>query len=242
MKIQIPKLLELFLIQLLKNSKKNVFSKTETVIESFAVDIIFSVTQGKLLILMHFALATGLHSITGSHKVIDILNKLGHCINYSTICKIETSQAVKAQEQSWWTSHQPYHHCLQQITTRLTRFLGRQFWPYSQKSSGGGVVNTTHLMAFQEPNSNAEVNITKISVTRTGKCTFEYDAEHMQLSKKVNPKIDQRQIDTTKEQIFTQDTKLRKMYSVWWIWLWKHYGLSEYNSKNNQIVASFARN
>ena len=98
MKIQIPKLLELFLIQLLKNSKKK---KTETVIESFAVDIIFSVTQGKLLILIHFALATGLHSITGSHKVIDILNKLGHCINYSTICKIETSQAVKAQEQSW---------------------------------------------------------------------------------------------------------------------------------------------
>ena len=101
MKIQIPKLLDLFPIQLLKNSKKNVFSKTETVIESFAVDIIFSVTQGKLLILMHFALATGLHSITGSHKLIDILNKLGHCINYSTICKIETSQAVKAQEQSW---------------------------------------------------------------------------------------------------------------------------------------------
>ena len=64
----------------------------------------------------------------------------------------------------------------------------------------------------------------------------------MQLSKKVNPKIDQRQIDTTKEQIFTQDAKLRKMYSVWWIWLWKHYGLSEYNGKNNQIVASLAGN
>ena len=39
----------------------------------------------------------------------------------------------------------------------------------------GGAVNTTHLMTFQEPNSNAEVNVTKISVTHTGKHTFEFD-------------------------------------------------------------------
>ena len=36
-------------MQLLKNIKNNVSPKTETVIESLAANIIFSVTQGKLL-------------------------------------------------------------------------------------------------------------------------------------------------------------------------------------------------
>ena len=58
---------------------------------------------------------------------------------------------------------------------------------------------------------------------------------------KMNPKIEPRQTDTTNEQNFTQDTKMRRMYSIW-IWLRQHYGLSDYNSKNNQIVPSFAGN
>ena len=41
-----------------------------------------------------------------------------------------------------------------------------------EKLTDGGTVNTTHLMAFQEPNSNEEVNVTKISITRTGKTYF----------------------------------------------------------------------
>ena len=107
--------------------------------------------------------------------------------------------------------------------------------------ASGGAVNTTHLMAFQESNSNAEVNVTKISVIRTGKRTFDYGDKHLQFSEKVNLKIVPRQIDTTNEQNFIQDTKLRRMYSVW-IWLRQHYGLSDYNSKNNQMVPSFACN
>ena len=80
-KIQIPESLELFLMQLLKNTKNNVSSKTETVIESLAANIVFSVTRGKLLTLTHFVLAMDLHSITWSRKVTDIVNKLQQCID-----------------------------------------------------------------------------------------------------------------------------------------------------------------
>ena len=79
-KIQIPESLELFLIQFLKNTKNNVSSKT--VIESLATNIIFSVTRWKLLRLTHFVVAMALHSVTGSWKVTDIVNKLGPCIDY----------------------------------------------------------------------------------------------------------------------------------------------------------------
>ena len=53
-----------------------------------------------------------------------------------------------------------------------------------EKVAGCGAVNITHLMAFQGPNSNAEVNVTKISVTRTGKRTFEYDDKHCSCPKR----------------------------------------------------------
>ena len=175
-KIQIPESLELFLIPLLKNSKNNVPSKTETVIETLAAHIIFSVTRDKLLTLKHFALAMGLHSITGSRQVIDIFNKLGHCIDYNTTCEIETSQAGKAQKLANISSTLPLLPSVDNDTLD-TYFWVDNFYHIAEKVAGSGAVNTTHLiMAFQEPNLNAEVNVTKISVTRTGKRTFEYDA------------------------------------------------------------------
>ena len=185
-KIQITESLELFLIQLLNNSKSNVSSKIETVTESLAVDIIVPVTPGKLLTLKHFALAMGLHRTTGSSKVIDISNKLGNCINYNIACEIEKSQVKKAQKLANISSGLPL------LPSADTNKLDTYFWVDNfdhivEKMAGGGVVNTTHLIAFQDPNSNAVVNVTKISVTQTGKRTFEYDDKHLQLSKKGQP-------------------------------------------------------
>ena len=60
-KIQIPELLELLFMQLLKNTK-NVSSKTETVTESLAANIIFSLTRGKLLTFTYFVFAMDMHS------------------------------------------------------------------------------------------------------------------------------------------------------------------------------------
>ena len=55
-----------------------------------------------------------------------------------------------------------------------TYFWVNNFDHIVEKVAGGGAVNTTHLMAFQELNSNAEVNVTNISVIRTGKRTFDF--------------------------------------------------------------------
>ena len=40
----------------------------------------------------------GVHSLTDSRYVIDILNKLGHCMPYKVTCEIETSQAEIAKK------------------------------------------------------------------------------------------------------------------------------------------------
>ena len=108
----------------------------------------------------------------------------------------ETSQVVKAQK-------------LPNISSTLTLLpsadndtLNTCFWVNNfdhvvEKLAGCSAMNTTHLMALQQQNLNAEVNVTKISVTQTGKCTFKFGDKHLQLSEKMSPKIEQRQIDTT---------------------------------------------
>ena len=148
-KIQIPELLELLFMQLLKNTK-NVSSKTETVTESLAANVIFPVTQVKLLTLTYFVLAMDLHSITGSPKVIDIVSKLGECIDY--IRQRETSQVVKAQKLANISS------CLPLLPLADSDTLDTYFWVNNfnhvvEKIAGGNAVSTTHLMAFQEPKS-----------------------------------------------------------------------------------------
>ena len=110
----------------------------------------------------------------------------------------ETNQVVKAQK-------------LPNISSTLTLLpsadndtLNTSFWVnnfdhVAEKLTSGSAMNTTHLMALEEPNLNAEVNVTKISVTQTGKCTFRFGDKHLQLPEKMNPKIEQQKIDTTNE-------------------------------------------
>ena len=153
-RIQIPESLELFLMQLLKNTKNNVSSKTETVIESLAANIVFSVTRGKLLILTHFVLAMDLHSITWSRKVTDIVNKLQQCIDY--IRERSASQVVKSQKLANISSTLPLLPSADNDTLDIY-FWVNNFDHVVEKVAGGGAMNTTHLMTFQATNSNAKV-------------------------------------------------------------------------------------
>ena len=64
----------------------------------FASDIIAAKSQGKTITTKQFLLALGLHNITSQRKVVEIVNRLGHCLTYNTTCEAETAFAVKAQQ------------------------------------------------------------------------------------------------------------------------------------------------
>ena len=97
-----PSSLILFMKALLTFSKTSIekSANISRLAESFAQDIVYGVTRGKVLQVKHFLLALGLHNLSGSRKVIDLVNKFGHCITYNSTCEIETAQAESAQEQS----------------------------------------------------------------------------------------------------------------------------------------------
>ena len=64
---------------------------------SLAFDMIYAVSQGKCIAKKYYLLAMGLHNMTGQRHVIDIVNRLGHCINYNTTCEIKPALAKKTR-------------------------------------------------------------------------------------------------------------------------------------------------
>ena len=95
-----PPLLLKFLHELLLKDTKNPSKYSERslrMVNSYAADMIYGVSKGKVVTAKHFLLALGLHNLTGTRKVIDINHRLGHCISYNEVCDVETALAQKAQ-------------------------------------------------------------------------------------------------------------------------------------------------
>ena len=131
----------------------------------FAQDTTSAVSRGKKIQYKQLILGQGLHNLTGSRKVIDILHKLGHCISYNTVCEIETAQAECALEGS------KSSNILALKTILPDQPVFRHFWVdnFDIKVDwirGGGSINTTHFMAFQEHQSHCQPNINTTTVPR----------------------------------------------------------------------------
>ncbi len=77
-----------FLMCLLKSEDHSQGSTVQRLIESYAADLIQGVTRGKVLTAKHFLIGLGLHNITGPKKPIQILSRLGHCMDYNMVCEI----------------------------------------------------------------------------------------------------------------------------------------------------------
>ena len=61
---------------------------------SIEQDIFHAVTRGEQITEKHFLLGLGLHNLTGQKTVIEVLDKMGHCISYNIL----TAQANAMQE------------------------------------------------------------------------------------------------------------------------------------------------
>ena len=79
-----PPLVLKFIEHLLKSSQKHSTIRSDNVtrlINPYASDLVHGVTRGKVTTAKHFLLALGMHNLTGQKKVIEINNRLGHCIS-----------------------------------------------------------------------------------------------------------------------------------------------------------------
>lgn len=68
------------------------------IVDCISQDIVFNILGRITALQKHFLLGLGLHCLVGSRKVIDILHKLGHCVNHNYMCKVETFYGEVAQK------------------------------------------------------------------------------------------------------------------------------------------------
>ena len=91
-----PEDLKLFFRTLYTGTPGDISSgeRVDRYIESAADDAVFCTTRGKIKPAKHITLGLTMKSLTGSKKVITILNRLGHCVSYSLAESIETDLAT----------------------------------------------------------------------------------------------------------------------------------------------------
>ena len=93
-----PKVLEQFLVNLLSAEKTS--KRVKHVVDSIANDIVYNTSRGQIKIIEHVQLALGVKRKTDSKKVIEWLNRFGHCISYAEVNAVESKLAMDESKRS----------------------------------------------------------------------------------------------------------------------------------------------
>ena len=113
--------------------------------------------------------------------VVEINNKLSHCINYNTTCEIETAQTMRAQQLSEKSSILPIIPNSDKDIV-LTYFWADNFDHIIDKQAGRGAINTMHLVAFQEKNNNCHYESNLPAIEQTKRRTIDISVNEMVVS------------------------------------------------------------
>ena len=92
-----PQSLKLFMDKLL-TSPGHDSEIVECLSLSCTRDLIHGVTRGKVISLKHFLVGMGLHNITGQKLPIQMLSRLGHSVDYNTVCEAQAEIALQNAE------------------------------------------------------------------------------------------------------------------------------------------------
>jgi hypothetical protein len=68
--------------------------KTKRLVDSISEDVIYAISKGVVKPSKHCLLGMGVKSMTGSKKLINILNHFGHSIGYNKAEELETDLAM----------------------------------------------------------------------------------------------------------------------------------------------------
>jgi hypothetical protein len=118
-------------------------------VDSFSQDLVHGVTKGKTIMEKHFLVGLGVHNLTGQRNVVEILNKFGHSVSYTMTSEILTANAKSCLEKSRLSLLLPLHPSSAGKIV-LSHFWVDNFDLATDKQYGGGEINITTLMAFQE--------------------------------------------------------------------------------------------
>ena len=208
-----PESVKLFLKHLLSNEK----AKKDTtcrLIDSFTSDFVHNISHGKVITPKYYLFALGLHNLTGQKEPVEITNKFGHCMSYGNCCEIETALSEAAIEKSKKTNIlkiRPIDH--EYIIS--TWFWVDNFDVLLDKAGGGGSVNTTHLVAFQEQDGHIINNDLHVSLPRTRKRKLTIPIAEEQIAYNVDTAAEPPTITTVVQVQKFDDTEFNRSMFLW---------------------------
>lgn len=82
------------------NRRRHKSTACQRIVKSVAEDIIYNVSNGSIKTSKHVTLGLSLKSLTSSRKIIDIINRYGHCCSYHTIEELETEATFSSSNSS----------------------------------------------------------------------------------------------------------------------------------------------
>lgn len=93
----IPESLSIFLCYLLTGCHDvlHATQRVQRLVQSFGQDIVYAVTCGSIKPSKHIILPFSVKSLTGNVELINILNRLGHCVSYSQMEEIDTALCLQ---------------------------------------------------------------------------------------------------------------------------------------------------
>lgn len=211
-----PASVTLFLTNLLKSSDHAISPSVNRLVESYSDDFIHGVSRGTTLTKKHFLLGVGLHNLTGQKKVIQITNRLGHSISYYKTCEIEHAQAQKAQILAKKSSALP----LKPSTSNdfvLTTFWVDNFDMKVETQAGGGALNITTLMAFQEETEKTKYLVEIIDIPKSKRKLLLDEKSDVTVA--VNTKQEPTTLSqgTSNQNYDEEFDTFKKQYSIWLI-------------------------
>ena len=228
---QPPESVRDFFNTVLTNGSRQDNNFVTRLVDSFSQDLVHGVTKGKVIMEKHFLIGLGLHNLTGKKNVVEILNKFGHSLSYSTATEILTAYAESNIEKLKSSLLLPLQPCNPGEIV-LTYFWVDNFDLETDKQYGGGAINITTMMAFQEGGTHS-TSTTHFHVPRKKSRRISSD-ENLLCLNKVDRQIEPPRCTITpvQQQHSDAEKKLRQFYCVWIV--------ARYNTSFDPIIPIFS--
>lgn len=136
------------------NEKRKKSLKCARQVLSYSQDVIFAVHNGHVKTPKHIMLGITLKSLTSSRKIIDIVNRYGHCISYQGIEELETETTYTSFEKS-----SLYPETIKRNPELFTGVAYDNFDRFVETTSGKDTLHDTVGIIYQ----NIEANTTEES-------------------------------------------------------------------------------
>ena len=101
--VKTPDPLRYFFHMLYTGSESPVHDQVDRHIQSVCDDVMFVTSSGRIKPSKHVLIGSGMKNITGSRRVIEILNRFGHSVIYHTVEALETDLATEITERKQTT-------------------------------------------------------------------------------------------------------------------------------------------